>query len=215
MIQLDVRDISEYNNSILEHIREKIIENSSFLSTSLNNLPHMEPRLLQLYQRTYQITLLGFANVSLIMQGVMLETLLKEIIFENERKEFHRPFGAAIKHCVQKGYLEEREIQYLTEFKDKIRNRYQHQDIEELAQGSSIPAYKIPFNKEDITGSLVKGIQDVREGIAEPPEILESGRIRAVDFIMKQAADEEIYIQQYLQAAWFVKMMARKHFPVE
>ena len=23
------------------------------------------------------------------------------------------------------------------------------------------------------------------------------------------------YIQQYLQAAWFVKMMARKHFPVE
>ena len=214
-MQVDVRGISEYNNSILESIRKKINENSDFLSLSLDNSPHMEPRLLQLFQQTYQITLLGFANVSLIMQGVMLETLLKEIIFEKERKEFHSPFGAAIKHCVQKGYLEEKEIQYLTEFKDKIRNRYQHQDIEELSQGSSVPAYKISLKKGDIAGSIVKGIQDALEGTAGPPEIIESGRIRAIDFIMKQAVDEEIYITQYLQAAWFVKMMARKHFPVE
>jgi len=212
---LDVRGVLEYNNSLLDQLRVKINENGSILSTSLSILPHMEPRLKELYLQTYALTLFGFANVSLIMQGVMLEALLKEIIFEYERKEFHGAFGTAIKHCEKKGYIEEIEIQYLTEFKDKIRNRYQHQDVEELAQGSSVKAYKIPLQKDDMAGSLVKSIQNVVEGVAEPPETITSGRIRAIDFIMKQATDEKIYVIQYLQAAWFVKMMARKHFPVE
>ena len=68
---LDVRDISEYNNSLLDQLRVKINENGSILSTSLSNFPFMEPRLLQLYLQTYAITLFGYANVSLIMQGVM------------------------------------------------------------------------------------------------------------------------------------------------
>jgi hypothetical protein len=212
---VDVRDLSGYHNSLLDQIRVKTNENSSILSTALSNMPHMEPRLLQLYLQTYAITLFGYANVSLIMQGVMLEVLLKEIIFEYERKEFHGAFGTAIIHCDKKGYIEKKEIQYLTEFKDKIRNKYQHQDVEELTQGSSVKAYKIPLRKEDIAGHLVKSIQNVVEGVAEPPETITSGRIRPIDLIMKQAIDEKIYVLQYLQAAGFVKMMAEKHFPVK
>lgn len=135
----------------------------------LNDLPHMEPRLLQLYHETYYTTLLGFHNVSIIMQGVLLEALVKEIIFENEKKDFKKAFGKAISHCDKKKYLDTEEIKFLTLFKDGIRNIYQHVDISALTRGMSIPGWKIPIDKNDVAGSILRGIGRIKKGEAGPP----------------------------------------------
>ena len=120
----------------------------------------MEPRLCQLYYEVYLVTLLGFPNMSLIMQGILLEALVKEIIFLNERSQFHGTFGAAINHCKEKGYIDEGdEFNYLFEFKDKIRNPYQHIDIEKVTDGSSVLGYRIPVSLDNVGDSILNGIK--------------------------------------------------------
>jgi hypothetical protein len=64
------------------------IRNSKFFQLKTTELPHMEPRLRQAYMDTFCITMMGFWNISIIMQGVLLETLVKEIIFAKEKKDF-------------------------------------------------------------------------------------------------------------------------------
>jgi hypothetical protein len=115
----------------------------------------MEPHLLALYRETYFTTLLGFHNVSIIMQGVLLEALVKEIIYSREQADFQKPFGAAIKRCETEGYLDSDEIEFLTSFKDLIRNLYQHTDIKTLTRGKSVPGWKIRIDKKDVVGSLL------------------------------------------------------------
>ena len=113
----------------IETIEQQWVENvrkTIFFRVHAFDLPHMEPRLRQAYMDTYCVTMMGFWNVSIIMQGVLLETLVKEIIYAKEKKDFRKAFGYAINRCEKKGYLTDVEIKFLRGFKDQIRNPYQH-----------------------------------------------------------------------------------------
>lgn len=208
-------DCEAFLDSVIRDIIPRAKDNCKYLP-DLTNLPFMEPRLRQVYYEVYLATLLGFPNVSLIMQGILLEALVKEIIFSNERRQFHGTFGAAINHCTEKGYIDEGdEFNYLFEFKDKIRNPYQHIDIEKITDGSSVLGWRIPISYDNVGGSILHGITKIFEGLSGPPERYSVKDLRAVGTIIKKESDEENYLIQFLQAAWFVRMMSRKYFPVD
>ena len=207
-------DPQTFVESLLESLSIRVKENIEYFQ-ALTDLPHMEPRLGQLYLETYIVSALGFPNISLIMQGVLLEALVKEIIFENERKQYTGAFGTAIHHCKDNGYIDEEEFEYLDSFRDTIRNPYQHIEVEKISKESSVKGWKIPIDSEDIEGSLIKKIKEIRDGLSEPPETYTAKDLRPVAFILKQKIDEENYIIQFLQTAYFVRMMSRKYFPVD
>lgn len=94
----------KFLKGFISALQQSASENISKMP-SLDNLPFMEPHLLALYHETYYMTLLGLHNVSIIMQGVLLEALVKEIIYNQERVEFQKPFGPAIHRCEKKDTL--------------------------------------------------------------------------------------------------------------
>lgn len=174
----------------------------------------MEPLVLQNYMDTYYVTLLELPNVSFIMQGVLLESFVKEIIYKNELKHYKGNFGASIKRCKDKGYLEENEIRFLERFKDNVRNIYQHSDIEKLTKGSSARVWEIPFNMNDILGSLVPKIEAIKSGKGGPPKIIKGDEIRPISVVIKQAIDEKYFFEQFLHVDYFIRKMSRKYFPI-
>jgi len=207
-------DCNKLLEEFLQEIKKKGSKNCEYM-LSLENLPHMEPTLRQIHLETYLVTLLGFPNISLIMQGILLEALLKEIIFEKERTDFHGSYGSALEHSNMKGYLDKKDYRFLDEFRDKIRNRYQHIDVKELTEGSYAYVYKVKIDKDDPAGSILKGTLEVLSGKSKPPIKMTPEQMRPLGQIMKLQIDENIYVEQFLYVDYFVRKMCRKYFPVE
>lgn len=200
----------------VETIKQQWFENvrKTIFWDSYVNLPHMEPRLRQIYTETYCITMMGFENVSIIMQGVLLETLVKEIIFEKEKKDFRKPFGYAINRCEKKGYLTDVEIKFLREFKDQIRNLYQHVDVKKIVGESKARGWWIPLEKGKVGESLLKGIKKVKKGEAGPGELVGYKDVRPVGAVIKGTIDMQRALPLFLYVEKFVRGLSTKHFKV-
>jgi hypothetical protein len=195
---------------LLSALERSASENISRMPSS-DNLPQMEPHLLALYNETYYVTLLGLHNVSIIMQGVLLEVLVKEIIYDKEKVEFQKPFGPAIKKCENKGYLDAQEIRFLKDFKNAIRNIYQHVDIKKLTQGLTVAGWRIKIDKNDVAGSLLRGIKAVKEGRAGPPTPMTTKKLRPVGYIIKETIDRRRSLPLFQEVDKFVKDMLLKY----
>lgn len=180
----------------------------------LDNLPHMEPHLRQLYLETYYVTLVGLHNVSIVMQGVLLEALVKEVIFENERRDFQEPFGPAIRRCEKNGYLTGDEIKFLDDFKDGIRNLYQHVDIKKLTENMYVGAWKIKIDSKDPGGSIIKALEEIRKGIRGLPELITYDDLRPVGAIIKEGIDKRRSLPLFIKVDDFVRTLCKKYFPV-
>ena len=191
-----------------ENVQKTIFWRSSIV------LPHMEPRLSQAYMDTYCVTMMGFWNISIIMQGVLLETLVKEIIFEKEKKDFWGSFGDAIKRCETKGYLTDDEIKYLRWFKDEIRNPYQHVDVKKIVGEKKAGVWQIPLKKEKIVESLRKDIEKAIKGEAGPAELKGYKDMRPVGIIIKGMIDEQSALPLFGAVEKFVRDLSTKHFKV-
>jgi hypothetical protein len=209
--------MSKKNGGFVESLitlsQKKAEKNSKFLQ-SIDNLPFMEPRLRSLYIETHAITLLGFANASIIIQGVLLEATLKEIIYSHEKRNFEGELGPAIKYCLKKGYIEQKDYDFCESFRKGYRNMYQHFDVEEQVEGSHVMGWQIKIDKNDVAGSILRGIINIREGIAGAPTKITPNELRPVADIIKETRDKDIYIESFLNIAYFVRKMARKHFPI-
>jgi len=161
---------------------------------------------------TFTVTMIGFWNISIIMQGVLLEALVKEIIFAKEKKDFQNPFGDAIKRCEEKCYLTRNELKFLKEFKDRIRNIYQHVDIKKLAGKGKVAAWQIPIDGERVAESLYKGVKKAMEGKAGKPKPIGYDRARAVGVIVKERIDQEMALPLFNTVEKFVRDLAAKYF---
>lgn len=190
----------------VENVRKTIFWRSSIA------LPKMEPRLRQVYMDTYCVTMMGFWGVSIIMQGVLLETFVKEIIFAKEKKDFRKPFGDAIDRCEKKGYLTDDEIKFLRRFKDEIRNPYQHVDIKKIVRDRKVRAWKIPIEKEKVAESLLKGIEKALKGEAGPAELVGYKDFRAVGLPIKEMLDKQLAIPLFGLVEKCVRDLSRKYF---
>jgi len=188
------------------------IRNSKFFQLNTSDLPHMEPRLRQTYMDTFCVTMMGFWNVSIIMQGVLLETLVKEIIFAKEKKDFQRPFGDAINRCEKKGYLEAAEISFLKRFKDEIRNTYQHVDIKKIVGKEKVTAWRIPLEKGKEAESILKGIKKIHKKEFGHGELKGYEDVRAVGILIKGEKDKKLALPLFCQVEEFVRKLSEKHF---
>jgi len=201
----------------IEAIDQQWVENvrkTIFFRVGAFDLPHMEPRLRQAYMDTYCITMMGFWNVSIIMQGVLLETLVKEIIFAKEKKDFRKPFGEAIDRCEEKDYLTDVEIKFLRQFKDKIRNPYQHVDVKKIVGERKVRAWPIPLENGKIGESLLKGIEKVLKGEAGPGELTSYKNMRGVGDVIKGTIDEQLALPLFCLVERFVRGLSTKYFKV-
>lgn len=214
MMEMAEWNCIEFLEEQIEKIRKRGLENCDYL-LAMDKLPHMEPRLRQIHLEAYLMTLLGFPNISIIMQGVLLEALVKEIIYDKEKKDFRGSYGSAINHCRDKGYITEDEFKFLDEFREKIRNIYQHIDVTELTKASYAKVYRIPVNREDPLGSIISGVEEVLIGKAKPPKKMTVDELRPLGAIIKQKIDEETYLIQFLYVDYFVRKTCRKYFPVD
>lgn len=202
----------DYVNQISEAVKPSVRQNISKMPR-LDNLPHMEPHLLALYRETHLTTLLSLHNVSIIMQGVLLEALVKEIIFDKEKVDFEQPFGPAINRCKEQGYLDSDEIKFLTDFKNTYRNSYQHVNIKKITRGKQVDSWAIKIDPNDVVGSLLKGIENVKQNKAGDPQPIGYDQFRPVGYVIKQAYDKEQSLALFIEVDKFFREMLGKYLP--
>jgi len=201
-----------YVDTIVKAVKLSASQNISQMP-SLNDLPHMEPHLLALYRETHLVTLLSLHNVSIIMQGVLLEALVKEIIYDKEGVDFQQPLGPAIKRCEDRGYLDSDELSFLNDFKKNYRNTYQHGDIKKLSEGKTVQGWAIKINPNDVAGSILKGIEDVKQNRAGEPQSIGYNDFRPVGYVIKQAIDEGQSLPLFIEIDKFFRDMLEKYLP--
>src|SRR3989344_3076705 len=79
MEQLIFGNKEKFIEEYLNDKREKLFENLNKLPNK--ELPFMEPHLRSLYFETYFLLAEGFYNASLVLMGILLETIVKEKLF--------------------------------------------------------------------------------------------------------------------------------------
>src|SRR3989344_7671502 len=108
MEQLIFGNKEKFIEEYLNDKREKLFENLDKLPNK--ELPFMESHLRALYFQTYFLIAYGFYNASLVLCGILLETITKERLFNEGVKdeELERMnFGGAISKCKSMNLLDE------------------------------------------------------------------------------------------------------------
>jgi hypothetical protein len=189
-------------------------------------LPHVELRVRKLYFETYYLCALDFHNATIVMCGVLCEALLKELIYDKERRELTEivgekiaTFGTAINYCLDKKYITEEEANWFKNIKNIIRDLYQHSNVKKIVKSSygGEPYYRaqkieIP---ENVKGEEL--LKLMRDAIKNPkPNTFISGRdIRSVYDVQKSRIDEIRSLPLFLDVDKFLRKFAEKYFKHE
>jgi len=133
----------------LKNIKRFAIHNKKLIPNNKINLKSM--RLNELYQELYQLVIFGFANASIVMNSIFLETLLKEILFVKDEYDYKTPldFGGALNKCEK--YLTKKQYADLKNIKEFIRNPYQHHNIRQLTGGVKTKGVKLNVRTVEIS----------------------------------------------------------------
>ena len=182
-------------------------------------LPFMQPHLRSLYFQAYFLFAYGFDNASLVISGILLESLVKEILSINglsDRELEETDFGKAISLCEK--FLTKDEIEFLKEKKNSLRNPYLHFNRVRLTKGIYVPAWKIPneefmaladkrkrgeLTDEEFRKELIKG---------KVPEIVDSQSFKPLATILKAEVDKVKCLPAFLEIDKFVREFAEKYF---
>lgn len=182
---------------------------------------YAEPRLRKLYHETYFLVSLGMHNASIVMCGVLLEALLKEVIYNKAGKELsdivgekNANLGRAINFCYYKRYITENDQIWLKEVKDDIRNKYLHSNVGTISKGAVFEVWSI-FHKTP--EELLSILQDIRSGKIElpPPKLMTGDDLRVISDIAKGQIDEKRSLPFFLEVDKFVREIIKKHFEVK
>lgn len=179
---------------------------------------YAEPRVRALYGQTYMILTLGFYNATIVMCGILLEAMLKEVIYFKERKDFTEivgessaDLGHAISFCKETGYITENEANWLQSVKDRIRNPYLHSNVDKITKDIGVLGSEIRFsNPAELLEKLrliTEGKQELRQG-----KIMTVDDLRAIGDIVKWGIDEKTAMPLFLEVDGFVRVMIKRHF---
>lgn len=207
------REVDEWfrNNraSIVEKLKKLPSDNLSI---------YAEPRVRALYGQTYMIFTLGFNNATIVMCGILLEAMLKEVIYFKENRDFSEivgirkaDFGHAIAFCKKKGYITKDEAKILRKLKDEIRNPYLHSNVERIAKDKGVLGWEIGHTSPK---ELLDKVRLIAEGKLKLPEgkIMTVENLRVVGDIVKGIVDEQTALPLFLEVDGFVRMMIKRHF---
>jgi hypothetical protein len=203
----------------LDRTKKALDENLDKLPNE--ELPFMEPHLRSLYFQAYFLLAYEFYNASLVLSGILLESLTKEVLFNNgvgDEQLEKMDFGNAISECRKRSLLEDSELNFLEEKKDTLRNPYLHFNQIRLTRGLYVRGWKIPI--EDFKASLEKvklgkltgkeAVKDLIKG--KIPELVDSKSFRPVATILKGEVDKKICFPIFLEIDKFVREFAKKYF---
>jgi hypothetical protein len=211
-VDCKLSSLDEIANNLGDSVSKCVNENYQKMP-NINDQPFMEPHLLSLYRQTHLVTLLNLYNVSIVMQGVLLETLVKEIIYVKEKIDFEKPFGPAIERCRSKSYLDQDELDFLTKFKDTYRNNYQHMNIKKITNDQKLDGWAIPLDPKDVGGSLLRGIDRIMHGKAGDPQPIGYNDVRAVGQVIKETYDKSQALLLFIEVDKFFREMLGKYLP--
>ncbi len=141
----------------------------------------LEPRILKLYQQTHMITLMGLDRASIILQGVLLEQMVRELYYVEKDEEADDNLHNLLR--ILRDEMSEEAFEYIDYYREEIRNNWVHDDNEDIAEGLSVPGTVINFDPENPDDL----IQKVKEAKEKPLGELDMDDNRVVgDMIMNQ-----------------------------
>src|SRR3989344_2164921 len=176
----------------IEDVRKKLESNLDKLPNE--ELPFMEPHLRGLYFETYFLLANGFYNASLVLCGILLESIIKEKLFIDGTKDEDLEkinFGVALNKI--KLFISDEEFKFLDDRKLRLRNPYAHYNKMKLSEGIYFPAWTIEnpvqklialqerVNKGELTEAQAR--QELIKGVE--PELMSSKEFRPISQIAK------------------------------
>ncbi len=215
------KDKEEFIENHLESLKKSLSENLDKLPN--RELPFMEPHLRAIYFETYFLIAQGFYNSSLVLCGILLESLIKEKLFMDEisDEELEKMnFGQAIKKAKDKNLLSPDEINFLEIKRDNLRNPYAHYNKMKLSEGIYFPVWKIENPVEKLI-SLQKRVnngelteaqarQELIKG--QKPEFMSSKEFRPLSQTAKSEIERNNAPLVFLEIDKFTREFARKYF---
>jgi len=210
----------------LKNLKDKLEVN--LIKLPNEELPFMEPHLRALYFQTYFLIAYGFNNSSLVMCGVLLESLIKQRLFDkgiSDDEIEKMDLGNVIKRCCKEKIISKEEIDFLKDKKDKLRNPYIHYNQFKLTKGMQTLGWVAPGN--ETVQRLIELDKKVKEGLLTEkeaqmelikgmtPKVISSKEVRAVAQTFKTDIDEKIAIPTFLEIDKFIREFADKYFKTE
>ena len=127
---------------------------------------HLEPRIHPLYKQTYLSTLIGFDRASLVLQGVLIEQILKDLYYVEHGNEIEENIDSPGLYDVLEEFedvLSEEVYEFIDEFRDKIRNNWIHDNNKGIAGDFKVPARKVTLS--DDSENWAKEISEAPESL--------------------------------------------------
>jgi len=108
----------------------------------------------------YHSMLIGRYNAGIVMLGVFIEELCKEIILTHTGEKPKGELGLAIDKLTKLKILKTHELDFLRSFKNNIRNCYQHSDVNQLTSGCTASIKQITFDPQSDSQSILEKINN-------------------------------------------------------
>ena len=186
-------DATKIINEYWEKNKNNFIERYRYLPI-FDITTHLEPYIKQLYFEAKELYWLGRYNACIIICCVLLEAMLKDIIKLKEGKQkVEMEFEEVIKHCKEKGYIDETYKKWLIEVKDRFRNPYLHANLEQILPHIMVPGVAIGTSNPDVQIITTQTIPTLRD-------------------IQKPEFDREQSLVLFKEVHKFVKKMSEEHF---
>ena len=183
----------------------------------------MEPHLRALYFEIYFLLAQKFYNASLVLMGILLESMIKEKlhlekILDDELEEMN--FGQAIKKCRNDNILTKLELDFLEDRNKKLRKPYAHYNKMKLSQGIYFQTHKIsnPVKKIiELHEKVLRGELTEKQSQEElmkdtKPEFMSSKEFRPLAQIAKNEREKREAINVFLEIDKFVREFSEKYF---
>ena len=184
------------------------------LRPELNQADLPNIRLFLLYEDCYHTLLIGRYNASIVLMGVLLEALMKERIMVKLGIDFTEPYGACLKKIEDEKMMRKEDIKFLRDFKDMIRNPYQHADESKILQGVFIPVFPLQFVDKLSLEKLEQVLKNIKSGKLKP-KLLHAADIPAIRSITKQEIDRRKAVNLFNQVYDFLQVAQIRYFKKE
>lgn len=173
-------------------------------------------RIFKVFWECYYNAMIGEYHVSLIMQGVLMETAINEVIFINENRYQKGEFGKKLQRAYDSRYITEPDYKILKKVKNQLRNNYLHADISEITGNLKIPMFWVEKKPEgvDSVTYFYNAVETINEGKA-PRTTIEGGKSGQASIYIQNYVDEKICIPLLNDAYDFLVDFCGRHFSEE
>jgi len=209
-------NLKEYVERLLSVLRNEAIE---ILSKIPNEDPTISvgPRIRKLYFETLQVLILGCFNASIVMCGLLLEALLKELLrIKKDSIEEDIKFYDSINLCRKKGYITKPEKKWIHGVRKNVRDLYQHSQVRKIVGNVSYSGKWINFkNPADLLETIkrIQSGQDTSNLDVKIEDVIKTNdEIPELGDIAKGQLDKKRALPLFLEVNNFLKEIVKRHF---